>query len=97
MCSGAASSDWAGGGDDGVLGAEPNGESGVVCLLAHVAARVEVGLGTEVSCGVAAGVDRASAGADGPASSGAAAGLASLPCIYLLGGMIPQLFGREYR
>ncbi|KAK8694550.1 hypothetical protein V6N13_072098 [Hibiscus sabdariffa] len=26
-CSGAASSDWAGGGDNGVLGAEPNGES----------------------------------------------------------------------
>ncbi|KAK8500258.1 hypothetical protein V6N12_029975 [Hibiscus sabdariffa] len=80
MWSGATSSDWAGGGDNGVLGAEPNGESGVVYLLACLAVGVEVGLGTEVwlgtrnTCGVAAGVERAAAGADGPASSGAAAG-----------------------
>ncbi|KAK8976312.1 hypothetical protein V6N11_027586 [Hibiscus sabdariffa] len=78
--SGAASSDWVGGGDNGVLGAEPKGESGVDCLLAVMAARVEVGLGVEVwlgtgkTCRVAAGGERAAAGADGNASSGAAAG-----------------------
>ncbi|KAK8973001.1 hypothetical protein V6N11_028590 [Hibiscus sabdariffa] len=74
MYSGVASSNWASGGDDGVLGVEPNGESGVVCLLARMAVGVEVGLGTEVSCGVVVGVDWASVGANGPASSGAAAG-----------------------
>ncbi|KAK8690746.1 hypothetical protein V6N13_074273 [Hibiscus sabdariffa] len=80
MWSGAASSDGAGGGDNGVLGAEPKGESGVDCLLAGMAAGVEVGLGVKVwlgtgkTCGVAAGGERAAAGADGPASSGAAVG-----------------------
>ncbi|KAK8975263.1 hypothetical protein V6N11_046732 [Hibiscus sabdariffa] len=74
ICIRTASSDWTGGGDDGVLGAEPKGKSGVDCLLACMAAGVDVGLGTGNTCGVAAGVDRAAAGADGPASSGAAAG-----------------------
>ncbi|KAK8515997.1 hypothetical protein V6N12_066835 [Hibiscus sabdariffa] len=80
MWSGAASSDWAGGGDNGVLGAEPKGESGVDCLLAGMAGGVEVGLGVEVwlgtrkTCGVAAGGERAAVGADGPAFLGAAVG-----------------------
>ncbi|KAK8510973.1 hypothetical protein V6N12_036885 [Hibiscus sabdariffa] len=80
MWSGATSSDWAGGGDNGMLGAKTKGEYGVDCLLARLVAGVEVGLGTEVwlgtgnTYGVVAGVKRAAAGADGPASSGAAVG-----------------------
>ncbi|KAK8975266.1 hypothetical protein V6N11_046735 [Hibiscus sabdariffa] len=79
MWSGAASSDWASGGDNGVLGAEPKGESRVDCLLAGMEGGVELGLGVEVwlgtgkTCEVAAGGERA-VGADGPASSVVAAG-----------------------
>ncbi|KAL4363294.1 hypothetical protein GQ457_04G021310 [Hibiscus cannabinus] len=72
ICIGVSSSDWAGGGGDGVLGAEPNGESGVVFLLARVVAGVEVGLGIGNTCGVAAGDGWAFVGAAGPAFSGAA-------------------------
>ncbi|KAK9034834.1 hypothetical protein V6N11_076891 [Hibiscus sabdariffa] len=78
--SGAASSDWAGGGENGMLGAEPKCESGVVCLLARLMVGVEVGQGIEVwlgtgnTCGVAAGRERAAIGTYGPTSSGAAAG-----------------------
>ncbi|KAK8676086.1 hypothetical protein V6N13_034140 [Hibiscus sabdariffa] len=67
---------WAGGGDNGVLGAKPKGESGVDCLLTGMATGVVVGPGVEVwlgtgnSCGVAAGGEWAVAGAYGPASSG---------------------------
>ncbi|KAK8512269.1 hypothetical protein V6N12_031992 [Hibiscus sabdariffa] len=74
MCRGAASSDWA----DGGLGAEPNGESGVDYLLTGMAVGVVVGLvvkvwlGTGKTGGEAASVGWASAGADGPASSGSA-------------------------
>ncbi|KAK8676025.1 hypothetical protein V6N13_034080 [Hibiscus sabdariffa] len=70
----------AGGGDDGVLGAEPKCESGVDCLLVRMAGGVDIVLGIEVwlgtgkTCGVAAEVEWAAVGADGPASSGAAAG-----------------------
>ncbi|KAL4354092.1 hypothetical protein GQ457_06G012690 [Hibiscus cannabinus] len=80
MCRGTASSDWAGGGDEGGVGAEPNGQSGVVCLLAGMGAGVLVGLvvevwlGTGKTCGVAARGEWVVAGADGPASSGAAEG-----------------------
>ncbi|KAK8661306.1 hypothetical protein V6N13_052200 [Hibiscus sabdariffa] len=80
MCRGTASSDWAGGGDEGGVGAKPNGESGVDYLLAGMGAGVVVGLvvevwlGTGMTCGVAARGEWAAAGADGPASLGATAG-----------------------
>ncbi|KAK8976488.1 hypothetical protein V6N11_001631 [Hibiscus sabdariffa] len=83
----------AGGGDGGVLGAEPKGESGVASLLTGMAAGVMVGmvvavwLDTGTTGGEAAGVGCASAGADGHASSGSATG----PCfsvVYLSPGLV---------
>ncbi|KAK8589893.1 hypothetical protein V6N12_024283 [Hibiscus sabdariffa] len=73
MWRGAASSDWTGGGDGRGVGADPMGEAGVDCLLSCVAgeaAGVGAGLGA-----LPTSAGWASAGADGPVSLGALAGL----------------------
>ncbi|KAK8647944.1 hypothetical protein V6N13_121668 [Hibiscus sabdariffa] len=90
MCSGAASSDWTGGRGDGVLGAEPNGESGVVCLLACVVAGVEVGLGIGNTCGVASG-DGEWAGLVGGVGSATLMGAAFATSILLMYSFLDQL------
>ncbi|KAK8499755.1 hypothetical protein V6N12_076231 [Hibiscus sabdariffa] len=81
------------GGDGGVIGVEPKGESGVASQLAGMAAGVVVGLLVEVWLetgtigGEAGGDGCASAGADGPTSSWAAAS----PCfsvVYLSPGLV---------
>ncbi|KAK8663904.1 hypothetical protein V6N13_083709 [Hibiscus sabdariffa] len=82
MWMGATSSDWVGGGGDcGVSGVEPNGESGVLSLLTGTSAGVVAGLvvvwlETGTTGGDAAGDCRGSTGvtgAKGPASSVVAA------------------------
>ncbi|KAK9044768.1 hypothetical protein V6N11_058660 [Hibiscus sabdariffa] len=72
MWMGAASSDWAGGGDGGGVGADPMGEAGVDCLLswvAGVAAGVGAGLVAWSAGGVAAGLGLLPAGATGSGCS----------------------------
>ncbi|KAK8565001.1 hypothetical protein V6N12_058577 [Hibiscus sabdariffa] len=66
MWMGAASSDWAGGGDGGGVGVDPIGEAGVDCLLscvAGVAAGEGAGLVAWSAGGVAAGLGALPAGA----------------------------------
>ncbi|KAK8667526.1 hypothetical protein V6N13_007675 [Hibiscus sabdariffa] len=72
MWMGAASSDWAGGGDGGGVDTDPMGEGGVDCLLSRVAG-VAAGVGTLLvawsACGVAAGLGALPAGATGSGCS----------------------------
>ncbi|KAK8701751.1 hypothetical protein V6N13_020130 [Hibiscus sabdariffa] len=72
MWMGAASSNWAGGGDGGGVGADPMGEAGVDCLLScvvGVAAGVRAGLVAWSAGGVAAGLGALPAGATGSGCS----------------------------
>ncbi|KAK8680559.1 hypothetical protein V6N13_109501 [Hibiscus sabdariffa] len=72
MWMGAASSDWAGGGDGGGVGADPMGEAGVDFLLfwiAGVAVGVGAGLVAWSAGGVAAGLGALPAGATGSCCS----------------------------